>query len=838
MKMKRANMKKCLSAFMAITLVVASLAGCGKKKSADDSLVNQAVQNSKDYVFATELLDIDENQENLSRLSYAGDKCYASTYGNDGKVDVYSFNSDGSDVRKTSIPCTDNENYSYMAFDNDGNIYAIYYIYHWSEEDGDMVIYEDGTTAEGEGMNEGTEESEGDAAAADESAETLEEGASEEAADTAEEGEEGMATPDEKKVSGDEEDSSEAENDSMMAESENDEIYLAKYDSEGNEIYKVDLAKNNLGDEDGYVSANGLTVTDDGKVILSVEKGIFGYDEESSSFKPLLDENIAGNYRYCQIYKGFGGKLFISNYGDNGIELRSFDPDAGKVGEPSSVIGGYVDVSFFGGNGYDLYMSKSDGIYGLDMAKDSATKLLDYIDSDIETNSSLDRAIAISDAEFIALLTDSDYNYFVARLTKVPADQVKDKKILTMGGYYIDYDIRKQAFEFNKNNPEYKIKFIDYSSYDEDGDYGAGIEKMNMDIVSGSTPDILILSDQMPVSSYINKGLFADVSSYINKDSELSNEMFLSNIMDAIRTGDKLYQIVPSFYVGTVAMKSRFTDGKNVLSIKDCKDLMDKMGVKPDAAFGIMPRDSFLEQGLSFSGDNYIDWEDKKCNFDSDSFIEFLEFANEFPQSYPDNVWEDYKDTLYLENSALFGIVNIGSFRTYSYIRDVQFGEDVSFVGYPNDLGINNSVIIPFSRIAISSQSQYKDAAWEFVKYFLSEEYQDSLEYSFPIRKSSFEKMGEASTHKQFYMDGDKKVEYDDGYYIGGQEVIARPLTSEDVMNVTNFIKSLNLVSSNNTSVNNIIFEEASAFFSGQKSAKDVADIIQSRLSIYVNENS
>lgn len=822
MKMKRANLKKCLSAFLAMTLVAASVSGCGKKKTQEDSLVNQATSNSKDYVFAMELLDIDENQEDISRLSYAGDKCYASTYGGGGKLDIYSFNSDGSDVRKTTIPCTDEENYSNLSFDKDGNIYAIYYIYHWSDEDGEMVTYEDETEAESEGMSEAASDTEG---------------AGEASSEETGEGEESLATPDEEGVLSDEEDSSDDENESMMSDSEDDEIYLVKYDSEGNEIYKVDLTVD-FADEDGYVSANSLTVTDDGTPIICLENGIYSYDESTSSFKALLSGELASNYRYSQMHKGFGGKLFISNYGDNGIELRSFDPENGKVGDPSSVVSGYVDVSFFGGNGYDLYMSKADGIYGLDMAKDTATKLLDFVDSDIEATSSVDRAVAISDAEFVALLSDSDYNYFVARLTKVPADQVKDKKILTMGGYYIDYDIRRQAFEFNKNNPEFKIKFVDYSTYDENGDYGTGIEKMNMDIVSGNTPDIIILSDSMPVSSYINKGLFADVSSYINKDPELSNELFLSNVMDAIRTGDKLYQIVPSFYVGTVVMKTRFTDGKDVLSIKDCKDLMDKMGVKADAAFGIMPRDGFLEQGLSFSGDNYIDWENKKCNFDSDSFIEFLEFAKSFPESYPDSIWDDYKDTLYLENSALFGIVNIGGFRTYSYIRDIQFGEDVSFVGYPNDLGINNSVIMPFSRIAISSQSQYKDAAWEFVKSFLSEEYQDSLEYSFPIRKSSFEKLGEASTHKQFYMDGDKKVEYDDSYYIGGQEVVARPLTNEDVVEVTNFIKSLNLLADSNSNVNNIIFEEASAFFSGQKSAKEVADIIQSRLSIYVNENS
>ena len=35
-----------------------------------------------------------------------------------------------------------------------------------------------------------------------------------------------------------------------------------------------------------------------------------------------------------------------------------------------------------------------------------------------------------------------------------------------------------------------------------------------------------------------------------------------------------------------------------------------------------------------------------------------------------------------------------------------------------------------------------------------------------------------------------------------------------------------------------IINEEADAYFTGQKSAADVAQIIQSRVSIYVSENS
>ena len=52
------------------------------------------------------------------------------------------------------------------------------------------------------------------------------------------------------------------------------------------------------------------------------------------------------------------------------------------------------------------------------------------------------------------------------------------------------------------------------------------------------------------------------------------------------------------------------------------------------------------------------------------------------------------------------------------------------------------------------------------------------------------------------------------------------------------FIGSLTNTFNANNNVYNIITEEVAPFFAGQKTAKEVADIIQSRVSIYVNENS
>ena len=815
-------MKKGLCLSLAAVLAV-SAAGCGRKKDSD-SILDSATKSSKEHVFAVEMLDFTDNVDNINRVSYVGDRVYASTYTSGDHIDIYSFNSDGSDVKNIKLPAADNDSISYISYDAEGNIYGINYKYTWDyeDEDEDAGDSENSDGSEGlEGNDDGQMHIFSDDEAASEGSSDLTDAATDEA--SSEEGTEGMAGAEDIIT-----------DDDMITDynPEGDETYLVKFDKDGNLLEKIDLIADYA--VDGYVSVNSFIVTDDGICLLSLDQGIISYSADKG-FKTLVDNT--NNYLYYQLYNGFNGKVFISYYDENGNNLCTFDPATGAIGTPSQALSKYGDRSFFGGNGYDLYMSDSEGFYGYDMASDSMTKLLDYIDSDIEASGSVSSAVAVSDNEFIAIIPDADYNYYVARLTKVAPQDVKDKKILTLGGYYLDYEIRKQAFKFNKNNNEYKIKFVDYSSYDTDDNYGAGAERLNMDIVSGNTPDILIISDGLPVDSYINKGLFTDLSYYLQNDPDISENDLLTNIVDAFKTGDKLYQLVPSFYFSTMIMKTKFTEGKEFLTFKDCQELMDAKGATKQTAFGLETRNDFLEQGIRYSGNTYIDWANKTCHFDSESFIQFLEFSNGFVEEFPDNVWEDYKDTLYRTDDALFCIMSLSDFRDYQYWKQGMFGTDISFVGYPNDMGINNSIIYPTKRIAISSQSKNKDVAWEYVKSFLSEEYQDDT-YCFPIRKSSYDKKAEDITHKPYYMDGDKKVEYEDSYYFGGEEVVMQPLTKDEVLEINNFIKSLTLVSNYNENVNNIIFEEASAYFSGQKSAKEVADIIQSRLSIYVNENS
>ena len=84
--------------------------------------------------------------------------------------------------------------------------------------------------------------------------------------------------------------------------------------------------------------------------------------------------------------------------------------------------------------------------------------------------------------------------------------------------------------------------------------------------------------------------------------------------------------------------------------------------------------------------------------------------------------------------------------------------------------------------------------------------------------------------------DGTKEY-YDDSFYMDGVEVKYDPMTAEEAAEFTEFLMSVSMVNEYNQSMIEIVTEEAAAYFEGQKSAQDVAGVIQSRMRIYISEN-
>jgi ABC-type glycerol-3-phosphate transport system substrate-binding protein len=354
-------------------------------------------------------------------------------------------------------------------------------------------------------------------------------------------------------------------------------------------------------------------------------------------------------------------------------------------------------------------------------------------------------------------------------------------------------------------------------------------------------PDILVVENNIPVENYIAKGLIADVGPFIEKDEELSKNEYMENVFRAYMINDKLYHVITRFMVGAVIGKKSIFGEMAGFTMGELLALLDTMP-EGTQAFGNTTRNDFIYYIMQYCGSDYIDLTTGKCSFDSQGFIETLEYAKTLPQeiqyNYDDaSYWTDYENQ-YRENRTLLMPLSFYDFASVTIYPYGYFGEEVVYMGFPNE-GRNGSTINVTMSFVMSAKSKNLEGVWEFLRYYLTDEYQAGEEgWGFPVKKDVFmEKAAEAMEKPYNINDNNEKVEYDYTWHINDEEIIIPPMTQKQLDVVVAFFESVDRRAYTNEDVQNIISEEIEPFFNGQKTAQDVAQIIQSRAQLLVNEN-
>lgn len=620
-----------------------------------------------------------------------------------------------------------------------------------------------------------------------------------------------------------------------------DEYFLTKMNLQGEEIYSVNLNEipefQKIKEDYGYFYVGNLILSEEKGIYVSALEYLAKFDLEGN-FVGMIDSE-QNELDGASIITLEDGRMAAYMYEESGMMIALADLDAGTVGEKYKLPGLSYEYSCYPGIGYDLYLVDSNGVYGYNIGDEEKTQLLNYVDSDFDFYS-IYQVIAINEREFFGLYDSTDASNAPAKFSKVDPEDVKDKMQITLAMVNTNWQVRREVVKFNKASEDYRINIINYYSlYGSESDSNAALNKLNTDIVSGKVPDILLLENSMPVDSYINKGLFEDLKPYIEADEELDINNFMPNIIEAFSVDGKLYTIVPSYYIDTLVAKTSDVGSERGWTVQEAKDILAS---KPDGTKFIndFTREDMLNRCMSMAGSQFVDWEKGECSFDSDEFIQMLEFINSFPEEidstvYTDEYWENY-DSMWREGKVLTQEMQFGDFRSYNYLEKGTFGEKITMIGFPSANG-EGTVIIPTLQIAISAKSSNKEGAWQFIRSFLTDEYQEVI-YNFPISIKRLEELATEATQKPYYTDENgNKVEYDDILYLGGVEVIIPPLTEQETEALMEQLYEFTDVYKYDESLLNIIKEEAAPYFAGQKSAKDVAAIIQSRAQIYVNEN-
>lgn len=621
-----------------------------------------------------------------------------------------------------------------------------------------------------------------------------------------------------------------------------DRYYLNCWDMEGKLLWseRIDNA-----DPDEYSYCNYLLDGGEGRALAIMggskyEAVLYGTDGKEISRKELEQDFFE---RVNTIFTKGDGTLMVVSYDQdwNKCYLASFDLESGETGEQTELTFAN-NYGIRAGSDTDLLLTNNLGVYTWNIGDAEPKMFMNYINSDLPTNN-IQYVQMVDDKHFVAIYNEiENWEQRCAYFTYVDPADIPDKEVLVLGGEYVNSDVKSKVIDFNKASDQYRITVKDYSTYNTNEDWTAGQTRLNSDITSGQMPDIMLLNNMSSYGNYVSKGLLADIGKLLAADEELSKLEYLQNVWDAFSVNGNLYAVVPSFNVRTMIAKKSLVGEPQSWTMADVEAVLATMpeGAK---AFGDMMRDSYIYYMLSYAGQDFINVETGKCNFNSQSFVDMLEYAKTLPTEYPQDYWENYDysfyESQYRENRALLYDLYISNIKDCKYQIKGYIGEEISFVGFPTSDSNGSTINSGNYTFMISARSRHQDGAWQFVRQFLTEEYQSGGQfYDMPVLKSAFLNKAREATERSYWTDEDGNKEYyDDTWNINGEEVILEPFTQEEVDAICEFIYTVDRTAYYNEDIRNIITEEAEAFFTGQKSVQEVVDIIQSRAQVFVNEN-
>lgn len=627
--------------------------------------------------------------------------------------------------------------------------------------------------------------------------------------------------------------------------------YSCKWDSQGKLLQEIEVPVKDPDKEEEWVYVSGISIGSDGSMYL-IMGGDSAYQvsvdpQGNTSPRKELPEEVRQVFSNVNtIVNHDDGSFTVMYYEENDWTKQfvvKYDPASGTLGKASPLPGTFASKGFnsiIAGIDSDLVLCDSNGVYSYNIGDEDATLKMSFVNSDLDI-SYFNGMILLDGNTFVGIFNDNYKDDINAGIfTYVKPEDIPDKAVLVMAGNYIPWDMKRRVVEFNRGSDEYRIVLKEYDSYNTYEDWYAGVTQLNNDITTGKMPDILI-GQGLPMENYASKGLLADVGRLIEEDEELSQIEFTQNVFDAYAINDKLYYIIPSFNVQTMIGKTSIVGDRTEWTMEEAEQLLATMP-EGTSLFGEMTRDSYFSAAMGYCAGDFVDVTTGKCNFNTDRFIKLMEYAKGLPESLEQDYFgEDYYlnfQTQYRENRTILMQLYISSIRDLNYNINGRFGEDVSYVGFPMEDG-QGACISANNTYAISAKSNYIEGAWQFMRYYLTEEYQADLDWNLSVHMKYFKENAQLATERPFWEDPEtgEKEYYDENYYINGESIVIPPMSQEQVDKVVNYILSLKKCAYYNTNVMNIINEEMGGFFTGQKSAQEVAGVIQNRVQLYVDEN-
>ena len=362
-----------------------------------------------------------------------------------------------------------------------------------------------------------------------------------------------------------------------------------------------------------------------------------------------------------------------------------------------------------------------------------------------------------------------------------------------------------QLFEnFNLSQQEYQIDYTIYS----DSPYGDAepMDVLRTKIMAGQSPDLFAFySDGNQAPPLAPRAVCADLRELL---PDVTEDSLLPGLFDVLTQDGALYVLPLTVRVDTLIMPSNLIDSPGV-TLEDLETAREKI------PGDWVPVDSWNTPGnlfgltAAFCIGRFVDRETGTCRFETQEFIDILDWCKN---------WGGDGSTPEAPEKTLMKLGWISSLSWLASREDIAKewfdGAGYTYAGYP--VGSGGSAYLVLTSLGVSTSCQNLAGAKAFLAYCFSGKQESGLPANMEVLREELAQ----------YKLGNRTNWY------GEPETISEA----DEEKFMELLGSVTVLEGMDKSLEDILSEEANAYFAGAATAEQTARTIQSRASLYLQE--
>ncbi len=572
-----------------------------------------------------------------------------------------------------------------------------------------------------------------------------------------------------------------------------------------------------------YPYVSNLQVMEDGNIVLNEL-----YSDSLLIFSPEGKEIDKIQVGELQSYITSGEDIITLN--EEGTGIMFYNPVQKKIQRTVDFDNNASDNAYAMRADKTLLLGNSDGIHRL---QQDGTLWETVVDGSLNSMSMPTlgfNSLFVTEGEqeeYYAVYGETEGGYQLVRYVFDQNVASVPSKEITVYSLRENDTIRQAISLFQAGNTDIKVNYV-VAMEEEDSNVTDYIRALNTELLAGNGADVLVL-DGLPVDSYIDKGVLADLKELV-KPLEESGEL-MNNITGCYEQDGKVYNIPIRFSFPVIAGKPDAIQAADSLS--DIVNYIKQTNNKPYLKSTSYKR--LLEDYLAlYSGDLF-----QNGRLNEENFTAFLTNV----KTIADNIKATENDERVMGASKSYEKMFLGgtlfkgdlvSIRQESETAMLQikniFDTMLLFEVLKDDKFEQHSIngmFIPGGLVGLNSKSKESDIARQFISFLFGAKVQDTNVFDgFPVNSKSLKEW----TAKK---DSNISIAVTDE---NGNMLSALWPAEEDRNTILNLAQEVNQPINTNYILNSLIIEEVLPFLKGEIDESQAMTAVKSKVNTYLAE--